>query len=99
GQVEGDRRGRPGRVARPGPGVSERPAGHLRRGSKDIPDAIRNFQAALATGPEAACLHFRLAGALVRAGRRDESLPCYEMAVRLEPEAGQAGQVVPGVAR
>ena len=52
----------------------------------EIPEALRNLQAALATRPETAFLHRHLGLAFHRAGRLKESLFYFSKAVQLEPE-------------
>ena len=53
----------------------------------DLPEALRNFQAALAARPEASYLSEIVGETLFRAGKRQESLAYYARAVHLDPKA------------
>jgi tetratricopeptide (TPR) repeat protein len=60
----------------------------LERGQ--VPEAIANFQEALALRPEFAMAHYNLGVALGQKGQADEAVRQYQEAVRLEPELADA---------
>jgi Tfp pilus assembly protein PilF len=48
-------------------------------------DAAREFRESLRCNPDAALVHFNLAGALLRLGRKDEAIASLERGLELEP--------------